>query len=81
MVQEVSRYQCTVEGQLGMGRMYSHAHGVERDEVTAYMWFNLAAASGNVYAQRSREDAARRLSPEQVSEAQKRSREWKPGGM
>jgi TPR repeat protein len=50
-----------------------------RDPVQAYMWFNLAAAQGLQGADKEREFVARWLSPKQLAEAQRLTREWKPG--
>jgi len=44
--------------------------------VLAYMWLNLAAASGNEDAKTSRETVSKRMTAEQIAEAQKLSREW-----
>lgn len=50
-----------------------------RDPVQAYMWFNLAAAQGFADADKLREVVARWLSSKQLAEAQRLTREWKPG--
>jgi transposase len=47
-------------------------------DVTAHMWFNLAAASGFSEAARNRDTLARQMTPAQIAEAQKLAREWKP---
>jgi hypothetical protein len=53
-----------------LGGCYESGDGVPQDDVTAYMWFSLAAAKDNVYA--SFRDRVRvRMTPEQVAEAQK----------
>ena len=48
------------------------------DYVTAYMWFNLSAAAGDENAATMRNKLAEAMTPEQIAEAQKMSREWKP---
>jgi TPR repeat protein len=56
----------------------------EPDNVSAYMWLNLAAAnfpasdSRRSAAVTSRDVVANKMTPEQISEAQKLAREWKP---
>ncbi|MDA8258986.1 MAG: tetratricopeptide repeat-containing serine protease family protein [Betaproteobacteria bacterium] len=50
-----------------------------RDAVQAYMWLNLAAAQGFPGADKQRENTAIFMSPEQIAEAQRLTREWKPG--
>ena len=52
--------------------------GVGQDDVSAHMWFSLAAANGLKEAVRNRNMVARHMTPEQVAEAQKLAREWKP---
>ena len=50
------------------------------DLVQAYMWYSLAAGNGNAHAPGYRDDLARQMTPAQITEAQKRAREWKPSG-
>jgi uncharacterized protein len=52
--------------------------GIPEDYVTAHMWFNLAAASGNKNAVKGRSMVAAKMTPAQVAEAQKVASEWKP---
>lgn len=67
------------DAQNALGFSYDHGEGVSRDVLRAYMWFNLAAAQGNERAARNREIVAFRMSSEQLAEAQRLTREWKPG--
>jgi TPR repeat protein len=71
------------QGMLGV--MYVHGEGVPQDYVQAHMWLNLAAsrypASGKVArddAVKVRDQIASKMTPEQIAEAQKLAREWKP---
>lgn len=64
--------------QFMMGVLYHEGRGVPKDAVLAYMWMNLAAASGNIEAASIRENLGRGMAPEQVAEAQRLGREWKP---
>ncbi len=68
------------EAQRALGSMYAEGAGVPKDTLLAYMWWNLAAASGNESAKKKRDDLETRLTPEQIAEAQKLSRDWKPKG-
>jgi TPR repeat protein len=64
-----------------LGLMYNSGEGVPQDYVIAYMWLTLATASGDEVAAGAavvRERLAKRMSPEQVAEADKLAREWKP---
>ncbi|MFT6596625.1 MAG: hypothetical protein ACJAT3_002608 [Akkermansiaceae bacterium] len=52
-----------------------------KDDVTAYMWTNLAAASGAKSAKSAkelRELLEKKMTAEQIAEAQLLSRDWKP---
>jgi len=63
----------------GLASLYIKGHGVIQDFVLAYMWLNLAAASTGDESVIGRRDAlAALMSPDQVAEAQKMTREWKP---
>ncbi|MCH6590975.1 MAG: SEL1-like repeat protein, partial [Proteobacteria bacterium] len=66
-----------------LGSMYRDGHGVPQDDVQAHMWYNLAASSyyPSEYrdeAVKNRDIVAMRMTPAQISEAQKLAREWKP---
>jgi hypothetical protein len=61
-----------------LGLMYANGRGVPKDYVLAYMWANLGAAGGHEDARENREEYAAKMTPTQIAEAQKLSREWKP---
>jgi len=42
------------------------------------MWLNLAAAAGDANARATRDTISDQMTPEQIAEAQRMSREWKP---
>ena len=56
--------------------MYHDGVGAPQDIVQAHMWFDLAAAQGNVMAQENRNKAANNMAPDQIAEAQRLAREW-----
>ena len=58
--------------------MYYHGQGVPQDYIQAHMWWNLAASQGNEWASRYRENLAKPMTPDQIAEARKLAREWKP---
>ena len=66
------------KGQGLLSTMYRNGHGVPKDLVIAYMWCNLAAAQGEEIAKEGRELLGKIMTPAQIAEAQKLSREWKP---
>jgi len=61
-----------------LGLMYEIGQGVPQDYVLAYMWANLAASTGSEKAGKNRDVIATSMTPNQLAEAQKLSREWKP---
>ena len=66
------------EAQLNLGRLCENGQGVPQDYVQAHMWYNLAAAYGPHEWAQHRDALAKRMSPDQIAEAQKLAREWKP---
>jgi uncharacterized protein len=66
----------TAQGQLGS--MYYNGHGVPQNYVRAYMWFDLASAQGDQDARYNREQVARLMTPAQIAEAQRLTREYAP---
>lgn len=63
------------EGMLELARLYRDGIGVEQDLERAYVWFNRAAAMLHDEAARERDSVGRKLSPEQLAKAQRRSEE------
>lgn len=57
-----------------LGRMIELGIGVAKNPVEAYAWLNLATARGDTYAIGDRDDLRRKLAPEQLVQAQERSR-------
>ena len=72
--------QGNAPAQYNLGFMYDKGWGVAQDYVQAYMWYNLAAAKGNNFARENRNFLAKQMTPEQIAEAQRLAREWKPKG-
>jgi uncharacterized protein len=66
------------DAQFNLGLLYAKGQGVPRDDVQAYMWFELSAAQGGQSAVNNRDAAAQRMTAEQIAEAQKLAREWQP---
>jgi TPR repeat protein len=64
--------------QFALGAMYDNGLGVPQDYVIAHMWFNLAAAGGEIGAPKARAGVAEKMTPAQIAEAQELAREWKP---
>jgi uncharacterized protein len=74
--------QGNTAAQLNLGVMYLQGDGAPQDFVSAYMWLNLAAAVPTVefpnVAAAYRDEVAEKMTSEQVAEAQRLAREWKP---
>jgi uncharacterized protein len=72
------------QAQYNLGLAYARGEGVTQNAVEAHMWFNLAAArfpandARNRAAVKNRDTVAGEMSSDQLAEAQKRAREWKP---
>jgi TPR repeat protein len=69
-----------VEAQLRLGNMYFNGDGVLQDYVLAHMWYNLAAAAGDVLsgdAATNRDFVTEKMTPAQIAEAQRLAHEWK----
>ena len=58
-----------------LGIMYDNGEGVIEDGVEGYAWFNVAAANGSKNAAWNRDKIKKTVTPEQIAEGQKRSRE------
>ncbi len=70
--------QGEADAQFNLGILHARGEGVPADPVEAYKWLNLAAAQGKVGAGDARDTVRGELTEEQLEEARKRSREWKP---
>ena len=62
--------------QANLGLKYANGNGVPKDLVLAYLWHNLAAAQGDEFAGTSKQIIERRMTREQIAEAERLSREW-----
>ncbi len=73
------------QAQYNLGLAYAKGEGVQQDNVSAHAWFNISASrfAGTDGVNRNlaisnRDAVASRMTPEQIAEAQKRARDWKP---
>jgi TPR repeat protein len=63
--------------QYNLGVMYGHGQGMPEDDAQAYMWFNVAIANGpGPMIIRTRDEFAQYMTPAQLSEGQRLTREW-----
>jgi TPR repeat protein len=63
--------------QADLGVLYWNGQGVPQDVVLAYMWLSLAAAQ-EPNAVEELDLAASQMTPDEIAEAQRLAREWKP---
>jgi len=66
-----------------LASMYAVVHGVPQDFVQAYKWFNIAASTDTDKEERDRSVRSRdlvsgKMTPNQIAEAHRLAREWKP---
>ena len=59
-----------------LGIMYLQGIGITRDYVRAYMWFHLGEVKGDRAAKRNREFVEKKMTSEEVIEANKQVGEW-----
>ena len=68
--------------QQNLGVMYANGDGVPQDFVAAHMWLSVAAAqttdAAHATALEGREVVARQLPADQLAEAERRARAWRP---
>lgn len=67
-------------GQFYLGTMYSKGEGVLQNNITAHMWYNISNANGFDFAASDRDFVAKKMTPENISEAQARARECMESG-
>ncbi|MEL0099754.1 MAG: tetratricopeptide repeat protein, partial [Opitutae bacterium] len=67
--------QREASAQTNLGHMYATGRGVLQNDVYAHMWFNIAAFNGEEKSSKKRNEVAKRMTTEQIAEAQKLARE------
>jgi len=74
-VQRNKAVQGEPEAQNNLGVMYGLGQGVLQDYVRAHMWFNVVAANGYKDSAKNRDQAASKMTPQQLEQAQRMARE------
>ena len=72
---KLSAEQGHASAQNNLGVLYSNGQGVTQDNVYAHIWLNIASSNGNFKATGNRDIVAKRMTKEQIAEAQKLARE------
>lgn len=67
---------------MNIGEMYAKGQGVPQDFVQAHFWFNVAGTKGTEQerkqANEARDTIALSMTAEQIAEAQRLARNWRP---
>lgn len=64
--------------QHNLGILYANGQGVPKDQEQAYFWLELASVNGNEASGRLRDRVAKRISAQQIEQADARVRDWEP---
>lgn len=82
---EMAAGKGNAKAQFNIGEMYANGKGVPQDYVLAYMWFTLAVSHypASEIADRNNvsikiNEISLKMVPEEIAEAQRMAREWKP---
>ena len=67
--------QGNADAQNNLGVMYGAGRGVLKDYVYAHMWGNIAATNGNKMGTKLRDFVEKKMTPADISAAQKLARE------
>jgi uncharacterized protein len=70
--------QGDANAQANLGVMYANGLGVPEDLIVSCMWLNLAAVQGSEDARSARDKLVSHMTPAQIAEAERITREWKP---
>ena len=76
-VKEVAE-QGNVEAQVLLAALFLTGEGVKKDETAAYMWLSVEGSRGDADTKRLRDILSRHMSSEQIANAEKLAKEWKP---
>ena len=71
----LSAEQGHADAQGNLGGMYAFGTGVLKDYVYAHMWGNISAANGNELGRKLRDSFEKKMTPADISAAQKLARE------
>jgi hypothetical protein len=74
----LSAEQGFAQAQLNLGVMYYNGKGVPQDYVSAHMWFNICGSTGDKDCVKNRNIIEKKMSKQQIEEAQEMARNWKP---
>ena len=70
--------QGDAEAQYMLADMYDEGHGVPQDDAEAIKWYLKAAEQGHADAQNIRDSVVELMTADQIAEAERLAREWRP---
>ncbi len=73
---ELAAKQGYVSAQATLGDVYYSGFSVPQDYKLAHMWYSIGAANGHSSSRTSRDDVAKKMTSQQISEAQDMARDW-----
>ena len=77
----LSAMQGNAHAQFRLAGMYQEGYGVIKDNVLAHMWSNIASANSHFFASHQRDEiATSRMTPSDISKAQKMARDCMSSG-
>jgi uncharacterized protein len=62
--------------QFELGKLYAEGKGVIKDYAQAHMWFNISVAEGYENIRSAMDALEKKMTPAQITEAQKLARKW-----
>ena len=65
------------QAQVNLAIMYEEGQGVSPDYAQAYFWYALADAQGDGQAPQAKQDVAKKMTPAQIEEAERRVKEFR----
>lgn len=65
------------QAQINLGIMYEQGQGIKPDYAQAYFWYVLADTQGDSQAPQAKQDIAKKMTPAQIEDAERRAREFK----
>jgi TPR repeat protein len=71
---QLAAEQGNPDAQHNLGVMYANGEGVLQDYAIAHMWLNIASANGDAQGGENRDIISKRLTREQIADAQARAR-------
>ena len=74
----LSAEQGFAKAQYNLGLMYAKGRGVLQDYSLAHMWWNICFSSGIKVCVKKRNIVEKKMSKQQIEEAQRLARNWKP---